>query len=566
MLAIAIAGPATIQSAFDRLSADGSANVNAVAIQHTAAALAALFGLLAGGLWRNHASIAGWLSGLVGDVVREGVAQWQASRGALTATSVVHRGTLGFIILAGVVIRLIHLGAPMRYDEAYTFNSYVSQSLPRILVDYWPNNHVLHSILSHLSTMLLGDAPWAIRLPAFLAGVLLIPAIYLLLARFASAEAALVAAGLTAASPPLVAYSVNARGYTLVALLFLGLAAVTLELQRRDDRALWAYFVLFATAGLFTIPTMAFAIALCGTALVLSRIGKGMSAGFLLHMGTALGCTAALTAALYSPAILVSGLGVMLDNRFVEAVPWAEFPSQWRANLGFLWEAWHSGWPGWMRLAVWMAAAAGLTFLLLRRSSSPLVYLAFGLLGCVALVLAKRVVPVQRVWLFLVPLYLGFAGIGVSAALRRLAAASRSATLAPALALAACLVGGGFLTASRSVYNSVETGAAPDSERVATVLSDSLRPGDRLVVSALYSHSVWYYVRRAIGSTYDSGPDEPQGRLFVVVDSAEKRSLDELLRARGVDGGNFVEEKKLWESAGAEVLELHHKAPAHDPI
>ncbi|MEZ5365662.1 MAG: glycosyltransferase family 39 protein [Bryobacterales bacterium] len=408
MLAIAIAGPATIQSAFDRLSADSSANVNAVAIQHTAAALAALFGLLAGGLWRNHASVAGWLSGLVGDVVREGVAQWQASRGALTATSVVHRGTLGFIILAGVVIRLIHLGAPMRYDEAYTFNSYVYAEPAPYSGRLLANNHVLHSIASaSLNDAVVGDAPWAIRLPAFLAGVLLIPAIYLLLARFASAEAALVATGLTAASPPLVAYSVNARGYTLVALLFLGLAAVTLELQRRDDRALWAYFVLFATAGLFCPRWRLPSRAMRHSAAVLSPNRKRDVGGLPAPHGDRI------------------GLYCGLDCRALLAGH-----SRFRARSDARQSLCRSGALGGVSFAMARESGVplgGLAQRLARLDAScrvdggcrradvfalaPIVVAARlprlpGLLGCVALVLAKRVVPVQQVWLFLVPLYL----------------------------------------------------------------------------------------------------------------------------------------------------------------
>ena len=61
---------------------------------------------------------------------------------------------------------------PLRYDEATTYNNFVSKPLYVALANYaTPNNHLLHTFLAKVSVGLAGNEPWAIRLPALLAGI-----------------------------------------------------------------------------------------------------------------------------------------------------------------------------------------------------------------------------------------------------------------------------------------------------------------------------------------------------------------------------------------------------------
>src|SRR5262245_15438817 len=84
------------------------------------------------------------------------------------------------LVAAGVLVLLPFLGQPARYDEAATQLGYASKPLYEIVSRYdTPNNHVLHTLAAAASGRLLGDGLWALRLPAFLAGVLLVPACYL---------------------------------------------------------------------------------------------------------------------------------------------------------------------------------------------------------------------------------------------------------------------------------------------------------------------------------------------------------------------------------------------------
>ena len=81
-----------------------------------------------------------------------------------------------------------------------------ARSLFAAATDYHlPNNHVFHSILVYFSTRIFGIQPWAVRLPAFTAGVLLVPAAYWLAKRLYDRWTALGAALLVAWFPPLIA-------------------------------------------------------------------------------------------------------------------------------------------------------------------------------------------------------------------------------------------------------------------------------------------------------------------------------------------------------------------------
>jgi hypothetical protein len=121
-------------------------------------------------------------------------------------------------MLLAVGLRLAFLNQPMRYDEALTFNEFASRPLYYGLSFYPdPNNHLLNTLLVHITSTVLGPQPWVLRLPAFAAGVLLVPATYALTHLLYGRPAAFLGAVLVAVSSYVVEYSTNSRGYTLQA-------------------------------------------------------------------------------------------------------------------------------------------------------------------------------------------------------------------------------------------------------------------------------------------------------------------------------------------------------------
>ncbi len=83
-----------------------------------------------------------------------------------------------FALSLGIFVRAYFLSQPMRYDESYTFLHFINKDIMSVFYYPLPNNHVLHSILTKISTYIWGANPISIRLVAFLAGTLSIILIY----------------------------------------------------------------------------------------------------------------------------------------------------------------------------------------------------------------------------------------------------------------------------------------------------------------------------------------------------------------------------------------------------
>ena len=163
---------------------------------------------------------------------------------------------LVLITAFGALLRILELQRPMGSDESATFLYYASRPLLLALTIYGsPNNHLLHTALMHISSAMFGDAEWALRLPAFLAGMAMIPLTYLA-ARAFEAEGALIAAALTASWPALIDYSTDARGYTLLCCFTLIAAAAMALVVRSGNSAAVVIFAIASALGFYTVPVM----------------------------------------------------------------------------------------------------------------------------------------------------------------------------------------------------------------------------------------------------------------------------------------------------------------------
>ncbi len=161
------------------------------------------------------------------------------------------------IFILALLVRLPRMSQSLWYDEMYTLVEYVQQPWQKTLAcrpgEYVPNNHVLQTILARISNSFSGvDFPpneALLRLPSLLAGSLLPIALAWPLRR-SNPIAALILALLAAAHPWLIAFSTEARGYSL--LLLLGVIATNLL---PDGRHRWPIgYALTMAAAIYTIP------------------------------------------------------------------------------------------------------------------------------------------------------------------------------------------------------------------------------------------------------------------------------------------------------------------------
>ncbi len=202
------------------------------------------------GLLRMAAAVAGvgWLAWPA--VARRLLGDTTAAPGRDRGTT--QRGTLAIlavIVAVGMVLRAARLGESLWYDEiAAVISSSLHGPGPALGNYHALANHAFHSALVAISLDLLGsqDAELAIRLPAFLAGVACIPAMFMLGRRVDGDRFGLVAAMLVALMPVAILESAEARGYSMM-MLFAILATVSwLDLLEGRSRAVGPYAILVA--------------------------------------------------------------------------------------------------------------------------------------------------------------------------------------------------------------------------------------------------------------------------------------------------------------------------------
>jgi hypothetical protein len=372
--------------------------------------------------------------------------------------------TVGGLMLVAVIVRVQFLGQPMRYDEALTFNEFASRPLYYGLSFYPdPNNHLLNTLLMHLSVAGLGNQPWVLRLPAFIAGVLLVPATYALTRLLFTPGAAPLGAALVAVSSYLVEYSTNGRGYTLQALCFVVMLALSVFAVRRQSLTALLLAGIVAATGAWAVPTMLYGVVVSAAWLLVELRGSRLFGSpprgtHLVATGLAIGLIAIL---LYLPVIVVSGPDKLVANRFVVPPAGGELIGELARSLAQTWVFWNRDVPAVIAAVLVIGFALGSWRVPLGLPAAAI---------CLACVLVQRVAPFERVWLFLLPLYFAIAGGGLARFVDgRL------------LATAFGLMLGYFTLTSGSILSSTETGVFPDAEAVARALGPRLAPDDAVV-------------------------------------------------------------------------------------
>ncbi len=148
------------------------------------------------------------------------------------------------LFLLGLAVRIPGSGGDLWIDEIASLTNFMRAPLSRILVTYGSaTNHVLYSLLAHISIRAFGETALALRLPAILLGAGAAPALFLVARCHLARREAIAASLLLAFSYHHAYFSQSARGYT--GMVFLSLASTygllnALEEGRRRDWALWA--------------------------------------------------------------------------------------------------------------------------------------------------------------------------------------------------------------------------------------------------------------------------------------------------------------------------------------
>lgn len=434
------------------------------------------------------------------------------------------------IILVGAGIRASFLDHPMRYDESMAYVKYVVLPLWRIPLLYDDvQNHILHTMLVHESVRWLGDSPAAMRLPALLAGLSLIPGVIVLSRRMGSSRLfALLAGAAVAVSNVLVDYSSNARGYTLVAALTLGMCLATVGLVREPRRRRrWASWSLLAVMGMFTIPIMALPIAgLSGLILLdaMLRCSGRRRRSQSLRLAVHLVLVITASALLYLPALICTGPALFLGVRHGVAGYSQAAIGSTSHLVSMCWHDWtlDFGFAGVASIAVglaismWMAAR--------RRDAIRAMPLLVGAFAATVAMLSP-VTTYPRLWMFLLPIAItgGISGLG--------ALPGRRVRGIVATALAVALTLAGYRVTQREFLLAEDANTLVDAELIAKSLID-FEDRQFALVTTPATYAIRYYYTTSVDVPHPAHPSAPQVK-GVLVAVNHTQTLEEVLSARG---------------------------------
>jgi hypothetical protein len=443
-----------------------------------------------------------------------------------------HKDELGFlavvlvVMLLAIVFRMEHIYSSLHHDEAYTYVAF-GRSLFSAITDYHlPNNHIFHSILLCLSTQIFGIQPWAVRLPAFMAGVLIVPAAYWLAKRIYDRWTALGAALLAAWFPALTAYSNNARGYTLVALFTLLILVLGDYVLKEKNFFAWGLISLFSALGFYTVPVMMFPFGVLFVWLLVENIVEGPGpyktkwefTWFWLAAGLG---TAVLTLLFYLPIFIFTGPEKVFTNGFVAPLPWGDLLETLSSRFTETWAEWSFRIPPIIILLFVTGFILSLIFHWRISNRRVPVQLAT-LLWIVILLLVQRPNAWSKVWVFLQPLFLIWVAAGILGLLQKIRLKFVRGYPLAAVVFSLALFAG-ILQAARLIPQLPGLWGIKGNEESAVLFVKSrLQQADLIIVAPPDDAPVWYY------SELHDIPDasfDPRSSIFeramVLVDTIE---------------------------------------------
>jgi hypothetical protein len=465
------------------------------------------------------------------------------------------------IVLAGIIIlgaffRYAYLWRPMGHDETYTFMAFASRGLRISITDYHlPNNHVFHTILVNLVYQMFGDSPAVIRLPAFLAGVMIIPATYSIGRLFYNSKIGLVGASIVASLAVLIDYSTTARGYTIITLFALLIIILAVYVKDHRNMVAWGLLVIISSLGLYINPTMVYPIGMGFTWLLLSKLIHDVSdtygTRYYLYLLISSLAIIIITLILYLPIILNSGLQSLISNDVIEALSWSDFIQSIEPRIKNTWLEWNRALPNAISLIAIIGLIASLFVPKLPKDRRMPLIMA-GIIWIGTALLIQRVAPWPRIWLFLLPFFVIWISAGIiglfELVFRRI---PRSDSLMVGLIgffIAVPLISG--LMRNYTQYDQ-KLHSQGEVELLADYLQDYLQPNDVVVVTSPDSVVLKYYLRR--NGLAKEFTELKKGKLFeraiVVVNQAQGQTLEYVLERRQfLDDVNIASGDEIFRS------------------
>jgi len=460
----------------------------------------------------------------------------------------------------GLAIRLPHLWAPLHHDQAYT----VTVFAPRLwtaLTDYHvPNNHVFHTVLVHFAISLFGIQPWAVRLPALFAGILMIPATYWLGRAVYDRYTGLMAALLVTVAPREIFYTTIARGYAILGLITLLIFWLG-DFVRKDKNGLaWFLVALVSALGFWTIPIMLLPFGMLFTWLIVENWAAGGGPyGSRLNFSKywlAAGFGAiSLTFLLYSPLFIFTGFWKVVTNDF--HFPLDQLLSMAQRHLAAFTE-WSLGAPEW--LLVFLAAGLFLSLIFHRRLSSHRFPMQLaGLIWFLVVLVLVRPLPWTRIWFFLMAPVLIWCSAGTAGLLRNLRIKrARGLPVAAVLIAVSMIYPLGSSWQALLSLSQVQTTIGRD-EAAVLFIDQRLQENDLILAPSPQNAVIWYYGRLHGIQDQHFDPEYPHQRVFLLTQPAQGQRVADLLERYDLTDADWSSPRLLQDFRGLEIFVIEKR-------
>ena len=423
----------------------------------------------------------------------------------------------GLLILLGALVRAAFLDYPLRYDEAWHYYYSSAKSLSYIATHF---NHVLHSLLVRCTIQLFGTSPTALRLPAFAAGVFLIPLTGWLAWQLSQRRVVVLLSMLAAAgSSQLVEYSVNARGYSWLA-VFATLATIcTVYLIRNPSRGfLWLLWGIVGAMGAYAHAIMLLPMVGLGGAIVMAALLPPRGSAERMHLirGLIVGSAVCglITCALFIPILTTTGelSGNLGEFEKCKRV-YREYLDAHGAMFAATWHVWvrHSN-------VFWkLALGVGLVSFVVAAARSPARQNLVPLIILVALPVALWLVGMPVVppgWVFALPLLLVCSMTGICLQSERIRFDGKKVfgRVIPAVVAVAAVMN--VVNVSRQSYLSTWDHELVDVEEIVAELN--AYGTRRCALVSRYNPATRYYIHQ-LGVSKPLATDDPAVRRAYIV-------------------------------------------------
>lgn len=184
------------------------------------------------------------------------------------------RIAIALFMVLGAALRLYHLGFQcFWWEETYTINM-VKHPLWDVITRsiLYDSNPPAYYILAHLSMVLSGYQNIAIRYPSVVAGILIIPAMYLLGRTYKDELTGVYCSGISAVLFPLVYYSQYGRSYSLSFLCFIIATVFYIRAARNEGNHSELCFWLMVSVNVWVHLFVLVPLGLMAVSLLVSKL------------------------------------------------------------------------------------------------------------------------------------------------------------------------------------------------------------------------------------------------------------------------------------------------------